>query len=73
MNSETCTIIIKVKDQSDHYHEEDWVKNIWPYMQPWFTRRHGVNEGKIELEAGAVSVEWKYETDYPEDCDELCD
>ena len=58
---ETCTIKITVCDKSDHYSEEDWVKDIWHYMLPWFTRRHGIETGKIELENGAVVIEWKYE------------
>lgn len=58
---ETCTIKITVEDKSDHYHEEDVVKNIWPYMVPWFTRRHGVEHGEIRLGEG-VKIEWKYDT-----------
>lgn len=61
--TETCTITITVSDKSDHFREEDWVKQIWPYMQPWFTRRHGVEQGKIDLMGGAVVVEWRYRTE----------
>lgn len=63
-DKETCTITIEVSDKSDHYSEEDWVKQIWPYMQPWFTKRHGVTKGEINLEDGAVVVSWKYETSW---------
>ena len=67
MSNERCTITITVWDKSDHYQEEDWVKQIWPYMQPWFTRRHGVNKGVINLEDGAVTVHWEYESSYDQD------
>lgn len=62
-----CTITITVRDVHDHFREEDWVKDIWPYMLPWFTRRHGVENGRIELGDKGVTVEWKYETDWPPD------
>jgi hypothetical protein len=67
MQIEKCTITITVRDKSDHFREEDWVKDIWPYMQPWFTRRHGVESGKIILSDGGVEVDWKYETTPPVD------
>ena len=61
LTTETCTIKISIRDaQGD---EEDWVKDIWPRMLPWFTRRHGVQSGRIELADGAVAVEWKYDTE----------
>lgn len=68
--TEICTIKITMRDKMDHFHEEDIVKNLWPYMTPWFTRRHGVNDGKIILSGGAVEVDWKYETDYQPDGDD---
>lgn len=57
-------IIFKMKvtmnDFLDTYSEEDIVKNIWPHMSAFLTRRKGVNRGKMELEDGAVTVEWTY-------------
>jgi len=64
--TETCTIVIRMHDKLDNYREEDIVKNIWHYFVPWFTRRHGVEDGKIILSGGAVEVTWKYETDEPQ-------
>lgn len=65
MKVETCSIVVTMRDKLDHHNEEDIVKNIWPYMTPWFTRRHGVESGKIILSDGAVEVSWKYETNDP--------
>ena len=65
MRTQVCTIVITVKDVNDHYNEEDWVKQIWPYMQPWFTRRHGIENGRIILGDGGVEVSWRYETNEP--------
>lgn len=67
MESEVCVITITVNDKSDHYHEEEWVKYIWPMMLPWFTRRHGVNKGKIILEDDGVVVDWVYTSNYGEE------
>lgn len=60
---ETCTIKIRIEDELDNYREEDIVKNVWPCMVPFFTRRHGVSSGKIQLNNG-VFIDWKYEADY---------
>ncbi len=65
--TETCTIIITMRDKLDNYREEDIVKQYWPYLTPWFTRRHGVENGKIILADGGVEVSWKYETEYKDD------
>jgi hypothetical protein len=61
--TETCTIKITMRDKLDNYREEDIVKQYWNCLIPWFTRRHGVETGKIILSDGAVEVDWKYETD----------
>lgn len=58
---EVCTIQITCEDRNDHFREEDMVKQYWPYMLPFFTRRHGVNHGEIKLDDG-VSITWRYET-----------
>jgi hypothetical protein len=60
--AETCTIVITMRDWADLASEEDIVKNIWPYLTPWFTRRHGVESGKIILSDGAIEVSWRYES-----------
>ena len=65
--TETCTIIITMRDKLDRHREEDIVKNLWPYLTPWFTRRHGVENGRIVLSDGAIEVDWKYRTDYADD------
>lgn len=63
--TEKCTITITIDEpRSDiSFSEEDAVKQIWPYMLPWFTRRHGVQSGKITLNNN-VSVDWQYESIY---------
>lgn len=58
--SERCVITIDVEARSDNYREEDWVKNIWSYMIPFFTKRHGVRKGEISLEDGSVRITWEY-------------
>ena|SRR6185312_2484345 len=68
---EKCTITVTIRDKSDHYHEEDWVKQIWPYLLPWFTKRHGVEKGRISLEDDAVVVEWRYENNTAENLRDL--
>lgn len=65
--TETCTITVTIRDKMDHYREEDIVKDLWPYFTPWFTRRRGVEKGKIILGDGAVEVDWSYKTDLPPD------
>lgn len=65
MLTEICTIKITMRDKMDSYREEDIVKDIWPYMTPWFTARRGIRTGKIILQEGAIEIEWKYETNEP--------
>lgn len=57
-------ITIRIRDTMDHFSEEDVVKSIWPYCTPFFTRRHGVNSGKIILENGAIELDWEYKDMY---------
>lgn len=64
--TETCTIVITMRDRLDNYREEDIVKSMWPYVTPWFTRRHGADHGRIVLSDGAVEIEWRYRTDHAE-------
>lgn len=61
--AERCTITVTIEEpRSDiSFSEEDTVKQIWPYMLPWFTKRHGVTSGKITLNDN-VHVEWQYLT-----------
>lgn len=61
--TEICTITITIFDKSDHYHEEDAVKTIWPHMLPWFTRRHGWQKGTILLDDGGVQIQWEYRSE----------
>ena len=49
-----------MNDKLDCYHEEDIVKQNWPYLVPFLTRRHGVNKGEINLEDGAIIITWSY-------------
>jgi hypothetical protein len=51
---------IVMNDKLDCYHEEDIVKQNWPYLVPFLTRRHGVNKGEINLEDGAIIITWSY-------------
>jgi hypothetical protein len=67
MSTETCTIKIVMRDRMDNYSEESVVKDIWPSMYPWFTRRKGINKGSIVLEDGAIEVTWEYKSDYSDD------
>ena len=64
MGTKTFTMVVEMNDQLDHYAEEDVVKNIWPGMYVFLTRRKGVNNGTITLEDGAVKISWKYEDHY---------
>lgn len=57
---------VVMKDELAHYQEEDIVKNIWPGMYVFLTRRKGVNNGTITLENGAVEISWSYEDEYNE-------
>lgn len=54
-------------DFLDNWKEEDIVKNLWPGMYTFLTRRHGVNKGSINLEDGTVVINWTYEDTYDED------
>lgn len=64
--TEKCTITIDEPRSDFSFSEEDTVKQIWPYMLPWFTRRHGTETGKITLNDN-VTVEWRYESICDED------
>lgn len=66
MLKEKCTIEIQISDDYDRelgFELEDVVKNAWGHMVPWFTRRHGITNGVISLEDGAVTIKWLYEED----------
>jgi hypothetical protein len=69
MNTTTFTFKAVMNDKLDSYDEETIVKNIWPGMYTFLTRRHGVSNGTISLQDGAVEIEWKYEDNYEEDED----
>ena len=61
---EQCTITINIGENYDRewgFELEDVVKNAWGCMVPFFTRRHHVRNGAINLEDGAVRIEWRYE------------
>lgn len=59
-------MVVEMNDHLDNYQEEDIVKNVWPGMYVFLTRRKGVNNGTITLEDGAVKISWKYEDNYEE-------
>lgn len=66
--SEVCTITITTTDHYDRdfgFDMEDCVKNAWVRMVPWFTNRHGIRQGSMSLNDGAVQIEWRYE--YPQE------
>lgn len=56
-----------MNDYLDNYQEEDIIKNIWPGMYTFLTRRRGVNNGTISLADGAVEIEWEYTDTYKEE------
>ena len=61
---EVCTIRIELTDDYNRelgFELEDAVKESWSRMVPWFTRRHGITNGVVDLENGAVRITWKYE------------
>jgi hypothetical protein len=60
----TVTIVMHLDPDSDErFDPETFVKNAWSRMIPWFTERHGVREGSINLNHGhPVTIDWKYET-----------
>jgi len=60
------SISIKMFDKLDNYHEEDIAKQVWPYLSPFLTRRHGVDSGAIHLNGDAIIIYWKY-TDHFKD------
>lgn len=66
MSTKTFTMVVEMNDRLDNYQEEDIVKNIWPGMYVFLTRRKGVNNGTITLEDEAVKISWKYEDTYEE-------
>jgi len=61
MSTKIFNMKVVMKDQLDSYQEEDIVKNIWPGMYVFLTRRKGVNNGTITLENGSIEITWNYE------------
>ena len=68
-----CIITITTENIDD----ENNVKDVFTRMAPWFTRRHGVESGKIEVKQrdfnhyngtvdpavpGTLTIEWEYKT-----------
>lgn len=75
-SKEVCTIKV-VMEGVVTSRTEDVVKNNWPYVLPWFTRRHGVDSGQIILdinesygEKARVTVHWEYTREDEEDSDD---
>lgn len=63
---EICTITVCLSHDYNRelgFELEDAVKESWGRMLPWFTRRHGITNGAIDLEGGAVRITWQYERD----------
>ena len=67
------SISIKMFDKLMNYQEEDIAKQVWPYLTPFLTRRHGVNSGAVYLNDDSISIYWKYTDHYKdvEDDDDL--
>jgi hypothetical protein len=51
---------VEIFDYLDSYKEEDIVKQIWPSMYSFLTKRNGLNKGEMILENGAVKIYWTY-------------
>jgi len=63
MDKEVCIIRVEMDEDIRPYFApelEDTVKQAWGYLTPWFTRRHGVRNGEISLNDGAVKFTWEY-------------
>lgn len=73
MDFKELNISIKMFDKLDSYYEEDIAKNVWPYLTPFLTRRHGVDKGSVNLNDGAVIIEWRYKDNYEDQDDETID
>ncbi len=64
--TKTFSMTVVMNDVLDNYEEEDIVKNVWPGMYTFLTRRRGINNGTITLADNAVQISWKYEDTYEE-------
>lgn len=65
---------VEMYDHLDSYEEEDLVKQVWPSMYGFLTRRRGLNSGTMDLENGSVIIRWSYtSTDREDWWDEHCD
>lgn len=51
---------VEIRDKLDNFQEEDLIKQVWPSMYGFLTRRRGLNEGVMDLENGAVTIRWSY-------------
>ena len=58
---------VEMFDYLDSYKEEEIVKQIWPSMYGFLTKRKGLNNGQMILENGAVVINWTYAGDESED------
>lgn len=71
-NIETCTVTIRMEENFDcdsRFDPESIVKNAWNMLIPWFTERHGVRTGTMQIGDGnegghSVTFEWRYENEY---------
>lgn len=76
-NTETCTVIIRMEENlnsSNRFDPETIVKEAWTRLVPWFTERHGVRAGSLQISDGEdaghlVTFEWKYENERDEEND----
>ena len=80
-NIEICTVVIRMEENFEcdsRFDPESIVKNAWMRLVPWFTERHGVRSGKIEVGDGesgghSVTFAWRYENEYePPTQEEMC-
>ncbi len=58
-----CDIRIVIRDDVEspwNFDAENTVKQVWMNMIPWFTNRHGVRSGRVTMNDGHGSLEWRY-------------
>jgi hypothetical protein len=65
-------------DCESRFDPETIVKTAWTRLVPWFTERHGVRSGQLQIGDGEsdghnVTFKWTYENEYePPTQGEMC-